>query len=357
MHTEGSGLLMLGEDLRRANRMRSDSNSNLVETAHRAGMAEVANEVLHNVGNVLNTLNISLTQLLEMQGRSPVSTICEVLHLMIQQGANLPDFLREDYRGRKILLHLPMFEKLLLEEQVQVQAELNTLHAQCQHLRDIIASQQTHAQNTILLEQVSLPKLVGTALDLAAESILSHKVIVRQFIQTQDTGLVAKTKLLQVMVNLIRNACEASSRLPPSERDIRIHLQSEPIAGQSDMRRVLFSVADNGHGIAAENLTRIFAYGYTTKATGHGFGLHSCANVMAELSGTIGAFSAGLDQGATFTITFPMQICSSSPPEGTPPSFVSVSSDSEGGYAAIPFHELSPYAGAAVGVSPISLGG
>lgn len=294
--------------------MHSDSSPNLVESAHRAGRAEVASEVLHNVGNVLNTLNISISQLLELHDRSPVTTVCDVLHLMDQQGESLPQFLVGDARGRKIQQHLPLFEQLLLQERVQVQTELQTLQKQCLHLREIIASQQVHSQHAVLLESVALPVLAETAIDLAKESLQTHKIELQRCISTQETGSVAKTKLLQVMVNLIRNACEATANLPEQSREIKVHLHSEPVRGQSMMRKVFFSADDNGQGIAADDLTRIFAYGFTTKTHGHGFGLHSCANAMAEMGGSISAFSPGLGQGATFTITFPMKL-SKEPPE------------------------------------------
>lgn len=298
----------------RANDMHSDSSPNLVESAHRAGRAEVASEVLHNVGNVLNTLNISISQLLELHDRSPVTTVCEVLHLMDQQGETLPQFLVSDTRGRKIQQHLPLFEQLLLQERSQVQTELQTLQKQCLHLREIIASQQVHSQHAVLLENIALPSLAETAIDLAKESLQTHKIELQRCISTQEAGSVAKTKLLQVMVNLIRNACEATANLPEHAREIKVHLHSEPVRGQALMRKVFFSVDDNGQGIAADDLTRIFAYGFTTKSNGHGFGLHSCANAMAEMGGSISAFSPGFGQGATFTITFPMKL-SQEPPE------------------------------------------
>ncbi|MFO0883069.1 MAG: hypothetical protein U0894_02595 [Pirellulales bacterium] len=200
-------------------------------------------------GTVLNTLNISISQLSELHERIPVTTVCEVLHLMDQQGASL--FLVDDARGRKIQQHLPLFEQLLLQERAQVQTELQTLQKQCLHLREIISSQQVHTQRAILLEVVALPTLAETAMDLAKESLQTHKIQLQRCISTQETGSVAKTKLLQVMVNLIRNACEATANLPEQSREVKVHLHSEPVRGQSTMRKVFFSVDDNGQGIAA----------------------------------------------------------------------------------------------------------
>jgi len=69
--------------------------------------------------------------------------------------------------------------------------------------------------------------------------------------------------------------------------------------------RVQIYVTDNGVGIAAENLTRVFAFGYTTKKAGHGFGLHSSALAAREMGGSLVAQSDGPGQGATFVLELP----------------------------------------------------
>jgi signal transduction histidine kinase len=66
------------------------------------------------------------------------------------------------------------------------------------------------------------------------------------------------------------------------------------------------TVTDNGEGIAPDNLTRIFSYGFTTRQQGHGFGLHSGANAAKEMGGQLTAHSAGPGQGAVFTLVLPL---------------------------------------------------
>jgi signal transduction histidine kinase len=69
---------------------------------------------------------------------------------------------------------------------------------------------------------------------------------------------------------------------------------------------VQISVRDNGIGISAENLTRIFEHGFTTREGGHGFGLHSSALAASEMGGSLRVFSDGTGCGATFTIELPL---------------------------------------------------
>ena len=65
------------------------------------------------------------------------------------------------------------------------------------------------------------------------------------------------------------------------------------------------AVIDTGIGISPENLTRIFAHGFTTRKDGHGFGLHSGALAAKELGGKLSVESAGLGQGASFVLDLP----------------------------------------------------
>ena len=67
------------------------------------------------------------------------------------------------------------------------------------------------------------------------------------------------------------------------------------------------SYIDNGIGIPADNLTRIFGHGFTTRKEGHGFGLHSGALAAKELGGALTVESDGPGKGATFTLEFPIQ--------------------------------------------------
>ena len=100
-------------------------------------------------------------------------------------------------------------------------------------------------------------------------------------------------------MNLVRNAKQACESSHCSERRVTLRLALE-------QRRCQISVIDNGVGIAAENLNRIFNHGFTTRASGHGFGLHSGALAAKCLGGSLTVRSEGPGRGACFTLELPV---------------------------------------------------
>jgi signal transduction histidine kinase len=111
---------------------------------------------------------------------------------------------------------------------------------------------------------------------------------------------VDRHKVLQILINLIRNAKYALDDVERIDKKIVISI-SDP-----NERYIQIVVSDNGIGIAPENLTRIFAHGFTTREGGHGFGLHSGAIAARSMGGAITVASAGIGQGATFTLELPI---------------------------------------------------
>jgi signal transduction histidine kinase len=135
-------------------------------------------------------------------------------------------------------------------------------------------------------------------MDLGAMS--RHNVKVERDFAEVPPILTQKHKVLQILVNLIHNAkyaCDDSGR---EDKQINVRVRN----GDG---RVKISVIDNGIGIPADNLTRIFNHGFTTRKDGHGFGLHSGAIAAKELGGNLVVFSEGTGRGATFTLELPVQ--------------------------------------------------
>jgi signal transduction histidine kinase len=110
---------------------------------------------------------------------------------------------------------------------------------------------------------------------------------------------VEKHKVLQILVNLIRNAKYACDESGRKDKQMIVRVSNGD-------NRVRISVKDNGIGIPQENLTRIFNHGFTTKKDGHGFGLHSGALSAKELGGSLEVHSEGKNQGAMFTLELPL---------------------------------------------------
>ena len=263
-------------------------------------MAEVATGVLHNVGNVLNSVNVSTTLIRERLRRSEVSGLAKLRDLFRKHEADLGAFLTTDPRGRLVPGYIIQVTECLEQEQALLQKEHDQLALNVEHIKEIVAMQQNYARVSGFLERVSIAKLLDDALQMNTAGLTRHGItIIRQY---SDVPLLTldKHKVLQILVNLVHNAKYAldGSR----DRDKRLTVR----IGMNGGERVKVTIADNGIGIVPENLTRIFSHGFTTRKGGHGFGLHSGANAAKEMGGELTAHSEGLGKGATFTLELPL---------------------------------------------------
>lgn len=272
-----------------------------VEASRQAGMAELATGVLHNVGNVLNSVNVSTNVLVERVRKSKRSRLTEVAHLLKEHASDLVTYLMRDEKGQKLPEYLERLAANLADEQAAVLVELGELAKNVEHIKNIVHTQQSHACVMGVVESVSLAEVVNDALTITASSFDRYGIaLIREF---AEMPLVAidKQRLLQILVNLIRNAKHALMDSTNSAK--RLCVRMTPVA--ADVTEI--QVIDNGIGIPRENLTRIFAHGFTTKKDGHGFGLHSSALAAKELGGTLSVCSEGCERGATFTLTLPVR--------------------------------------------------
>ena len=273
-------------------------NKELLEVSRRAGMAEVATSVLHNVGNVLNSVNISCSVVAQKVAKSRIGSVAKTAGLLREHAGDLPAFLTTDPTGQKLPEFLGRLAERLSEEQAEVLNELEALGRNIDHIKVIVGMQQNYARISGVMEIVDVTDLVESSLRLNEDSLARHGVkVVREYSEVPLTS-IEKHKVLQILVNLIQNAkhaCEDSGR---PDRQVTV----EVAPGEGCVR---IAVIDNGVGIPRENLTQIFAHGFTTKPQGHGFGLHSCAVAAGEMGGRLTAMSDGPGTGATFTLELP----------------------------------------------------
>jgi signal transduction histidine kinase len=147
---------------------------------------------------------------------------------------------------------------------------------------------------------------IEDALSMNRDAMARHNIQIRRDFAEVPPILTEKHKVLQILVNLIRNAKHACHDSAMLDKQILLRVAN----GNG---RIKVSVTDNGIGIPRENLTRIFSHGFTTRKEGHGFGLHSGALAAKEMGGNLIAFSEGLGSGATFTLELPVQKPKSNP--------------------------------------------
>lgn len=272
----------------------------LMASSRLAGMAEVATNVLHNVGNVLNSINISATVVDEQVRKSRVGDLGRLARLLDDHATDLGAFLTADPKGQKVPEFISRLAQKLAGEQSTLIEETSSLRRNVEHVKEIIAMQQSYARVAGVFENVNVRDLLEDSLRMNEGSLARHEVkVVREFSALPDIS-TDKHKVLQILINLVRNAkyaCDESGRT-----DKQVILRASNSDGT-----VKISVLDNGVGIPPENLTRIFNHGFTTRKNGHGFGLHSGALAAGELGGSLTVHSDGVGLGAVFTLELPSQ--------------------------------------------------
>jgi PAS domain S-box-containing protein len=280
------------------------THKQLVQASRLAGMAEVATSVLHNVGNVLNSVNVSASLLLDNAKKSKVSSLARAVALLNEHAGDVGAYLADDPKGRQFPGYLSLLSEELSKEQQQTVAELELVRQNIDHVKEIVAMQQNYARVSGVTETVKATEIVEDALRMNAGALARHDIgLVRDY--TDEPVLsIDKHKVLQVLVNLIRNAKYACDESGRKDKQIKLHVSKRE-------QWIHIAVMDNGVGIPPENLTRIFNHGFTTRKEGHGFGLHSGALAAQELGGSLAASSQGRGLGAVFTLQLPCQ-----PPAG-----------------------------------------
>jgi two-component system, NtrC family, sensor kinase len=282
-----------------------DTQAELLATARRAGMAEVATNVLHNVGNILNSVNVSADVIARILRGSGVQGLARAAELLSANQPRLGTYLTEDEKGKLLPQYLQASSRALLQERDAMATELRQLVSSIDHIKGVVATQQGHARVSGVMVPVQVCDLLEDALRInASAQPAPDLVVVREFVDVPVIRL-DRDRVLQIMVNLISNAKHAMKGLVDREKRLTLRLAA-------NVNRLTVCVADVGEGICTENLARIFSHGFTTRSTGHGFGLHSCALAASQMGGALSVRSDGPGRGAEFTLELPLNT------EGTP---------------------------------------
>jgi signal transduction histidine kinase len=290
-------------------------NRRLRDTSRQAGMAEVATGVLHNVGNVLNSVSVSATLVSDRLKQSKAVNLQRAAAMLEAQKDRLADYLANDPKGRVLPEYLVTASKNVAEEQARLNVEMESVAKNIEHIKEIVAMQQNFAKVAGAYENLPIAGLVEDSLRINAAAFERHRIdVVRDFDPATPAVFADRHKALQILINLISNAKYAIDSQPDNAR--RLTIEVKP-AGPA---RVKIAITDTGMGIPPENIVKIFNHGFTTKKDGHGFGLHSCANAAQEMGGNLMAHSDGPGSGATFTLELPVAREHQAGPAGNEPT-------------------------------------
>lgn len=279
-----------------------DTQEQLVDTARKAGKAEIAINVLHNVGNVLNSINVSLTTVSDKVANSKAKKLERLVSLLETHRQDIDNFLTKTPKGKAVPEFLTQLSRALNDEISTVSHELGIMEEDIAHVKTIIAAQQSHATSKSMFETVNVAELCKTALSITGKESTECGI---EFVMEIDSELeivTNKHQVLDILLNLLANAIESINEEKPAIGVITFtSVQSE------DGKFVEICVTDNGVGIDEETQIKLFRHGFTTKDNGHGFGLHSCSNGAKTLGGDLDISSPGLHQGATAVLKLPTQ--------------------------------------------------
>jgi predicted ATPase/signal transduction histidine kinase/tRNA A-37 threonylcarbamoyl transferase component Bud32 len=289
------------EDLVKARtRELEKAQGRLVELSRRAGMAEVASGVLHNVGNVMNSVNVGASMAREAVSGLPIEKLERAAGLLDANANRLAEFLAADPVGRKLPEYLRKLGAALAEDKRAILGNIDHLAEHLEHMKKIIAAQQSYAKRSGVAEVCTLEEIAETALAISEAALRNSSIDVVRNYEKLPPVLVDRHQVMQILVNLVSNAKHALEEVPRPDRQIVI-----AIAGVEGGVRI--EVRDNGTGIQPENLPKIFNHGFTTKKKGHGFGLHNCANAAQQMDGSLTAYSDGPGKGASFVLRMPVE--------------------------------------------------
>jgi signal transduction histidine kinase len=290
------------EERKRIQAEREELNRRLLERSRSVGMADVASTVLHNVGNVLNSVNISVDVALRALKRVPIDDITLLTSLLQQHRHELVHYLSEDVQGKQIPSYLAMLAESVTQNQTLVEAELIGLSRNVDHIRHVV-DRQVHVARSerTLCEPVRFQDLMEQALAIYRPTLERQGCEIVERYDKELEGLCDRHQTLQILVNLVSNARNAMAVVPDKPHRLTLHLGVVP----DRPGFVRFEIRDTGVGIASEHLPRLFTQGFTTRSDGHGIGLHSAALAAKNLGGTLQARSDGQGCGATFVLDLP----------------------------------------------------
>ena len=277
------------------------SRAEVVQTARTAGMSAIATGILHNVGNVLNSVNLSATLVGDRMRNSKLGKLKKLAALVEGQGDALGDFITNDPKGAHFGPYVGEVARLMEVEQTEITEELGELEQGIEHIRQLVHSQQSFAGRNELRERTDLAAQLDHALTLGDQANPDGgRIEVVRELDPLPRVACDRHKLTEILVNLISNARQAMERARVPDPTLTLRLGAEG-------ERIVIQVADNGVGIRAEDLNAVFNHGFTTREEGHGFGLHAAANAAVEMKGALTAASDGPGRGATFTLELPFE--------------------------------------------------
>ena len=284
----------------------ADSRRQLVDQSFQAGFAELAKGVLHNLGNAMTPLGVRLAKLGDRMRNAGAGDVELALSELAKEKAasgGAPSARREDLEE---FLRLACRELAACVEESQ--DDVAVAQRQSTIIQTALSELMRSTRNTHVVETVRLPDLVAQTLEIVPDACRQRLVVdTDESLRKVGAVQVARTVLRLILQNLIINAADA---VRDAGRDKGVLHFAAEIVGDADSEQLHLHCKDDGVGIAADNLQRVFDKGFSTKSreTNYGIGLHWCANAIGALGGRIWAASEGPGLGASMHLMLPLPV-------------------------------------------------
>jgi two-component system, NtrC family, sensor kinase len=277
----------------------AESRRQVVDQSFQAGFAELAKGVLHNLGNAMTPIGVRLSRLRDRLRAAPTENAEQAV---AELASGVVD------RARRA--DLEEFVRLACAELAQAvkaaEIDVAVMSRQTAIVQAALTEQLNGARNEHVIESVRLPELIAQSLEIVPESC-RQRLMVATDDSLKKVGVVnvARTVLRLILQNLIINAADAV-REAGKDKGV-LHVAAE-IVHEANGEQLHLHCKDDGIGIAANNLERVFEKGFSTKskATNYGIGLHWCANAIGALGGRLWAASEGPGRGASMHLMVPL---------------------------------------------------
>lgn len=290
--------LFLSQILTKSKMLRENSET-IGQMAHAAGMAEIASEVLHNIGNILTVFYVNIEGIQRVLKRSKYQDIVKAKEIFEKERDSIQEMLKEKPQFYKLYDLLFSFGLMIEEEYTEIEKFNNKTKDKMKTVRDILAAQQNYARSDSYHEETTPKELITKTLDVFSYKMEKMGIHLKTSIENNSPFVTETNKVVNILTNIVKNAIEAVVNFDgPKNIDINVYREHD---------FQIFSVKDTGMGISKEALEKLFTHGFTTKSAGKGFGLHSCYNLANGMGGKIEVVSEGEGKGATFMLKVPLK--------------------------------------------------
>lgn len=297
-------LLRANEELSAAIKSLNETREQLALSAHRAGMAEIAASVLHNIGNAINSINVRTYNLAERMLTREIQSL-ERIYDLLRSGKMLQTTEADKGDRESLLAFLSTIIEIIKKKNEDFRTDMEFLRKGLDHVMEIIALQQRYAGLRGLETRVDFNELIRDAAEMLQDSITQRQI--RMEFQLNDLPLLLldKNKLIQILINIFKNAYESIDMAPP-ENEKKI-LVSTSLVKEATDEFAEAVIADTGVGISPEEKDKVFQFSYSTKKRKTGFGLHDAANYITAQGGSVRLLSEGRNRGAHVVIRLPVR--------------------------------------------------